>query len=325
MPITTEQYQLQPGETISQYNARIAALRAGPTNVSEETPTGDISAQEFPAGDLGNLRIALRSALNEAARKRVESNFKQVAPLSTGVPGTIGAVVDMIRAGVKSPVETTFSDIMTGYENATEAKQKEIDRINELRAEFGSAVPSSITDLKTALDLVAPLVDKERRLKLEKMAQDQTADNDVESAAEFVAQGGLLSQIGGSSDYKAKVRIRAEQIKKDNQIKDDQELRATIISRIERKALDFDTAREVLSSGGQIGNFDLSGLSEKEIRDYIDFVDNLEQQQKAIKKAGGKGLFSLFSPATATPEATPAPAKPSPMEGYKPPFNIFNQ
>ena len=67
-------------------------------------------------GELGNLRIALRSALNEASKNRVASNYQQVAGVTGGVPGTIESVVDMIRGGVKAPVEQTFSDIMKTFE-----------------------------------------------------------------------------------------------------------------------------------------------------------------------------------------------------------------
>src|SRR3990167_7802049 len=73
---------------------KVAAPARGP---AIESPLGSLETDAIQnqgaraVGDLGNLRLALREALNEAARKRIENNYKQVAPLAVGVPGTIGS------------------------------------------------------------------------------------------------------------------------------------------------------------------------------------------------------------------------------------------
>ncbi len=256
-------------------------------------------------GELANMRIALRSALNEAAARRVENNFRTVAPLSTGVPGTIGAVVDLIRGGIKSPVETTFSDIMAGYKDATEAKQKEIDRINELRKEFGSAVPSNVTDLATALDLIAPSVDKERKLKLEKMASDQAEDNDIESWAESFAKGEIT--IGNvPAKIRTQVKVRSDAIRTKLEDEAKSEYKSRIAFRLEKKTSDFETERALVIQD--------DNLTVAEQREVIDYIDSLEQAQKAAKKKGGGGFFSFLNPSGTTEpfkNQTTAPVTPT--------------
>jgi len=108
---------------------------------SQEKPAGDISGTApSPYSGLDNLKMSLRSALNEAASKRVANNYEQLAPLAGGVPGTIGSVVDMIRAGVKTPVETTFSDIIKTFEEQRKALEFNPDQYR--------SVDGGIYDLK---------------------------------------------------------------------------------------------------------------------------------------------------------------------------------
>jgi len=302
---------------------RVAAPAGGPAP-SSQVPTGGLAPASPVAdqgsanlGDLANLRIALREALNEAARARVESNFKQVAPFATGVPGTIGGVVDMIRGGIKPTVEQTFSDIVTAYKDASEAKRKEIDRIQDLRKEFGSAIPSNITDLNTALDLIAPLVDKERKLKLEKMASDQAEDNDIESWAESFAKGEI--SIGNvPSKIRTQVKVRADAIKAKLEDEAKKEYKDRIAFRLEKKVSDYETERALATQD--------DNLTVAEQREVIDYIDQLEQTEKATKKASGKGFFN-FSSAPARP-ATPAPApQPTPASNqstnFTPNFKPF--
>ena len=256
--------------------------KEGTADAGGITPTGtDVG------GNLANLRIALRTALNEAGRNRVARNYQQVAPLSQGVPGTIGSVVDMIRSGVKSPIETTFSDIMAGYKDATELQRKELDRINDLRLEFGSAVPANVTDLKTALSLVAPLVDRERKVKLDKLAQDQIEDEDIETWAQGLADG---TYKPGNIPAKIRTRavVRADVLRKDLEVKSKEEYKSKIAFRLERKTSNFEVERSLVVQD--------DNLNVAEQREIIDYIDSLEQQEKASKKAGGKGLFNFLNP-----------------------------
>ena len=91
-------------------------------SVGGETPAGDISRtlpgeQQDTGGQLGNFRMALKSALNEAAGRRVANRAKQVMPLAGGVPGTMSSIVNMIKSGVKAPVESIFNDIMADFKS----------------------------------------------------------------------------------------------------------------------------------------------------------------------------------------------------------------
>ena len=262
-----------------------------------------------PMGDLGNLRIALRSALNEAGRRRVENNFRTVAPSLTGVPGTVGSVVDMIRGGIKAPVETVFSDILTGYKEASTAKQKEIDRINELREEYGSLVPSNVKDLATALDFIAPSVDKERKIKLEKLAEEQAADNDIESWAESYAKGEV--SIGNvPAKIRTAVKVRSDSIIAELEASAKKEYQDRIVFRIQNKISDYETERELVMQD--------DNLTVAEQRQVLDYIDGLEEAQKTTKAEGRKSLFNNTpSPMSRTQTTTSDTLLPNPSDSSK--------
>jgi len=298
---------------------KVGAPPAGPA-AGAALPLGGLDAATVQdrgaaaVGDLGNLRIALRAALNEAAKNRVANNYQMVAPLAGGIPGTIGSVVDMIRGGVKEPVETTFSDIITGFREATSAKEKEQDRINELRAEYGSAVPSNVTDLKTALDLIAPLVDKERLAKLKKVGDGQVEDNDIETWAQFIADGGAIGSV--PMKIRTRAKSRADVIMKENDVTKKQEYKDWVAFRIERKISDFNGERTLVT---QDDNLTVAGQ-----REMINYIDELEAASIANRSKGGglSGLFGggglspTFGPtARSTPSSLmpPAPAPGAPV------------
>ena len=111
--------------TVGAVNPGLPGAQTGTNASGSSSSTQQITGGgTAPVGDLGNMRAALRDALNEAARKRVENNFKMVAPLAKGRPGTIGGVVDMIRAGIQTPVENTFSDVMKTFEERKKDLEK---------------------------------------------------------------------------------------------------------------------------------------------------------------------------------------------------------
>lgn len=280
----------------------IAAPASGPAP-SAQLPSGGISpstnqnAGATAVGDLGNLRIALRSALNEAGRTRVENNFRQVAPLSGGVPGTIGAVVDMIRAGIKSPVESTFSDIIQTFKDDVDAKSKEASRINELRLEYGTAIPNGVTSLDEAMKYVLPLVDKERKLRLDKMVQDQASDNDVETWAESLARGEI--KIGNvPAAIRTAVKVRSEKIKETLEADGRKEYQDRIAFRIENDS-DYDTERSIVLQD--------EDLTVAEQRDVLEFIDGLEEKAREEKRKGKKMNSGVLSPSS-TGGATTAAA-----------------
>lgn len=133
---------------------KVTTPPAGPVAPSSQVSTGGMDApivQDVGAktiGDLTNFRLSLREALNEAARKRVEDNFKAIAPLSSNVPGTIGSVVDLIRSSVKTPVETTFSDVLKVYEEQKKALEFSPDNYR--------SVQGGIYDLKNNNWIISP-------------------------------------------------------------------------------------------------------------------------------------------------------------------------
>ncbi|HEA84519.1 MAG TPA: hypothetical protein ENI04_00870 [Candidatus Wildermuthbacteria bacterium] len=66
-----------------------------------------------PSGGLSNFRVALRAALNEAGRRRAQSRFEQIQPIAEGLPpGSLGGVANLIRQGIRGPIETVFGDVM---------------------------------------------------------------------------------------------------------------------------------------------------------------------------------------------------------------------
>lgn len=303
------------GGSINLPEKAVVPAAAAPTGGGVAPSVGTGFAPSAPSGtdvsgDLGNLRIALRSALNEAAQKRVENNFKSLGGLASGAtPGTIGSVVDMIRGGIKSPVETTFSDIISGYKDATDAKQKEVDRINQLRSEYGSLVPSSVTDLKTALDLIAPTVDKERRLKLAKMASDQASDNDVETWAQGLADGTYKPGNVPAAIRTAAV-VRADVLRKKLEADAKIEYQDRIAFRLEKKTSDFEQERALVIQD--------DNLNVAEQRDVINYIDGLEAAQKASKAKGGKGFFNFLNPSGAAPAPTNMSVPPKPPSPFGP-------
>ncbi len=289
---------------------KVAAPAAGPA-AGTGVPTGGLDpasqaqdAGSAAVGEMGNLRMALRSALNEAAKNRVANNYGQLAGAGvTGVPGTIGSVVDMIRAGAKPAVETTFEDIMTSYKDATEAKQKELDRINALRLEYGSAIPASVTSLQEAINLVAPLVDADRREKLKKTGQAQAEDDDIQSWAESYAKGEV--SIGSvPTKIRTAVKVAADAIRSRLETEAKNEYSSRIAFRLEKKTTDFETERSLVLQD--------ENLTVAEQREMLDYVDSLETAQKSAKKQGKGGFFSFLSSlGGGAPEPAPLPPPPA--------------
>ncbi|MCR4307639.1 MAG: hypothetical protein NUV80_03690 [Candidatus Berkelbacteria bacterium] len=287
--------------TAEQNSSLLAKLTAGGSAVPTPPAVGggplppDGEPANTGLGELGNLRNALRSALSEAAQTTSRNRMQQLSGLVGGgaSPSVINAAIGLAQKGLQTSQETVFGDVMAAYKDANEAKQKELDRINELRAEFGSAVPSSVTDLSTALDLVAPLVDKENRLRLSKMATDQAADNDIESWAESYAKGEVA--IGNiPAAIRTQVKVRADAIKTKLEGEAKTEYKSRIAFRLEKKTSDFEQERGLAMQD--------DNLTVAEQREVIDYIDGLEASQKASKKKGG-GFFSFLNP--------PAPAAPS--------------
>jgi len=256
-----------------------------PTNVTTETPSGTLP----PIGDAGttnvsalsNLRLALRMAAEEAGKERVAGRLEQFQGAGLGrTPGTLGSIADIIRASVKPPVESIFGDVMKGITEANEAKRKELERINELRLEYGSAIPSNVTDLQTAIKLVTPLVDQERKLKLDKLATDQQTDDDVETWAEYIADGGAVGNV--PAKIRTAARSRADKLLEERESQAQQEYKDRINFKIERKVSDFDAERESV-----LLDDDLTVLEQREMLDYIDQIEESaklqKQQQKKIR------------------------------------------
>ena len=313
------QYGIQNYSGTAEQNAAFLARKLGGGGAPAGTApaSGDAPLPEAvgPGGEMGNLRMALREALNEASRKRVEKNFKALGGIASNAPpGTIGSVVDLIRGGIKPTVEQTFSDIITGYKDATDAKQKEMDRINELRLEYGSAVPSNVTDLATALDLVTPLVDKERKMKLQKMASDQAVDNDIESWADSLARGEI--SIGNvPAGIRSAVKVRSDAIRDKLEGEAKEEYKTRIGFRVERKVSDWDTERNLVLQD--------DNLNVAEQREVLDYIDGKENEAKASKAAGKKNS-SWFSNSGGINQTTPAFGPGIQSTPYQPLFGPTN-
>ena len=267
-------------------------------------------AASSAVGEMGNLRMALKAALNEAGKNRVANNYSQMAGAGlTGIPGTVGSVVDMIRGSAKTGVESTFSDIMTSYKDATEAKQKELDRINQLRLEYGSAIPAGVTSLQEAIALVQPLVDQERddsrRKGLGKLSSDQAEDDDIQAWAEMVASGErTISQV--PSKIRTAVNTLSQTISTKNKEGAMNTLRENILFDIEQKVNTYEGLRSETRNSGD--------LEPNEKRELLSYIDGLENEQKASKNKKPSYLAPApFVPGgtAQTPTITSAPGAPA--------------
>jgi len=234
--------------------------------------------------NLGNLKTALRSALTEASQNTAANRLKAMSGFVEGgaAPSVIQAAVGLAQKGLSSTKENAFNDIMTGYKDATDAKQKELDRINELRAEYGSLVPNNVTDLKTALDLIAPNVDKENKLRLQQLADDQASDNDIESWADSYSKG-EVTITSVPSAIRTAVKVRADKIMEELETEAKQEYKDKISFRLEKKTTNFETERGTVLADGN--------LSVAEQREILDYIDSLEATQKETKSKEGGGFI----------------------------------
>jgi hypothetical protein len=185
MPITSEQYKKRADETIAQYNQRIASLRAAPTSVEEETSTGTLSSlgggasetagsgAETAGGtltttDMNNLSQALKAALSEAGQTVAKQRMTAMSGMVEGgaAPNVINMAIGLAQSGLRQTQADVFGDILTTYKENIAMKQREQEQINNLRLQFGTAIPKSVDSLSEALDYVTPLVDEERRLEI---------------------------------------------------------------------------------------------------------------------------------------------------------------
>lgn len=109
-PVTGKQFSRDtsvPGSTYEPYNP------PAPSSFKEETPAGTLTP---PTSSLGNLRIALRAAAEEAGKEREASRLEQFQGAGLGrTPGTLGSIADIVRGSVKPGVEQTFSDRMQTF------------------------------------------------------------------------------------------------------------------------------------------------------------------------------------------------------------------
>lgn len=268
-----------------------------PTNVAAETPAGDLATgTPQPGGKLSNLRLALRKALTEAGRKRIETNLGVASPLIKGaVPGSLGGIVNLVRTGVQTSVQDAYQTTVEEMEREDEAKAKELGKIQELRLEYGSAIPSNITSLDDAIAFVEPLVDEERKLKLKKLKEDQDIDNDVESYATSYANG-EIAITSVPQGIRSQVLARSKVLGEELQGKLKTEYQDGVTFRFEQGITDFNTERQRVINGEETPDgFDLSGLAPAERREYLDWLDAQEEEQKAAKKPKPKpGTRPLF-------------------------------
>jgi LysM repeat protein len=275
----------------------VGAPPAGPAS-GTGTPNGALDAtsptQSGAASNLGslaNLRLSLREALNEAGKNRMANSYSQIAPLAGGVPGTLGSVVSMIRNSSAAPIESVFNDVTTAWKEDAAAAEKEKARIQDLRVQFGTAIPSGVTSLDEAIGYVTPLVDKENALRLSKMSQDQATDNDVETWAQFIAGGGAMSSV--PSAIRTQAQTRAAVIIKENETKAKQEYQDKISLTIEKKIGTYESERQRVLSDGN-----LTVAEQRETINYIDGLELAEKQNKATSriKSGDKNITNTLNP-----------------------------
>lgn len=79
---------------------------------------------------LGNFTTTLRAALNEAAVRRAQSRFQQLAPeLQGAAPGSMAGVTALIRNGIETPVESTFKDMIEARKQDLELGELDVESV----------------------------------------------------------------------------------------------------------------------------------------------------------------------------------------------------
>ena len=101
-------------------------------------------------GDVGNLRIALRSALSEAAQSTAKNRMTQLSGLVEGgsTPSVFNAAIGLAQSGLKTRQETILSDVLRAHDEQRKALEFNPDN-------FRSA-QGGIYDLKNNKWIVDP-------------------------------------------------------------------------------------------------------------------------------------------------------------------------
>jgi len=319
--------------------AAIAASAGKTTYVPPEPP----KQPEFlpPAASLTNLRIALRSAAEEAGKTRMANALGQFGAAGLGkTPGTLGSIADIVRGSAAPSVRGIFSDVMTGVREFQQAKQKEIDRINEmrqndynrandryyaaliretenmydnkqremdrineLRAEFGSAIPANVTDLATALSLIQPLIDAERDLDKKIKLADLAKKLKSDQAEDSDIESWAEYIAGGGAVGNVPSSIRTAARVRADQLTDKRELEAKQEYK-DKIAFRLERKTTDFETERNLVIQD-NNLTTEEQREILDYIDSLEQQQKNAKGQGG--LFSFLNPSASAAPPPPVP------------------
>lgn len=284
-------------------------------------PSGGIpqpSASVLPQGnpqqqapsDLGNFRAALRYAAEEGGKTRMGTLSNALGPLGITVPGTIGAISDLLRSSVKPSVEAIFSDYYEAYKTADEYKRKELDRILDLRLQFGTAIPDNVTSLADAVRYVTPLIDAERKqlaemdaldkkakeadirateTKIQEMLKQSTTDTDIEGYAQCLLSGSSSAECGIPNGLRSSAQRRADELANDELSQAFNDEKAKIKNRVERKVSTYANEREQI--------YNNSDLTFAQQRDLIDYIDSIEYVQKNSKNGVVTGPSSQASAA----------------------------
>jgi hypothetical protein len=282
-----------------------------PLATTQQTGSTPITAQQQAPSDLGNFRAALRMAAEEAGKNRMSTLGGVMGGLGINTPGTIGAISDILRSSTGPSVNAVFSDFYEAYKTADEYKKKELDRILDLRLEFGSAIPDNVTTLAEAVKYVTPLIDKERALeneerqaemksKLQKAIADQQADGDLKGYATCIANGGSPSECGVPEKLRSQVMLEAAKIEDmdtQNAILDEKQ---KIKYRLDKKLSNYEKERASV--------YEETDLTYSEMREIIDYIDGLEWASKNTKN--GKLVIPSASN-TPLPKDTSSKTQPS--------------
>jgi len=259
-------------DTVGAPAAGVAQGAGTPVSGALDAAKSPQAAGAMATSELGNLRVALRSALNEAGASRMASQYSQIAPLAGGVPGTLGSVVNMIRSNVQAPVESVFGDITTAWREDMAAQDKEKARIQELRIEFGSAIPSTVTSLDEAIGYVTPLVDKENNLRLAKLQEEQAVDNDVDTWARYIVDGGSPTAIK-DENLRTKALARSQVIINERETKAKQEYIDGLKFDKERGKKTYEDLRQKV--------INQEGFTYENRNEMINYIDKMEADEKA--------------------------------------------
>lgn len=193
-----------PGTNLKYEKADIINLQSNtPTSFKEETP-----AETLPSvtGSLGNLRMALQSALTEASQNTARSRMESLSGLVGGgaAPSVINAAIGLAQSGLRQRKEDIFSSAVTVYtEEQKMAEAKKTSAFNMINTMIDNKVfVDTPAATLLAMEKEAGLSEGtslawQARLKITESQSDEIAALQIKKLRQDIADAGAPSNFSG--------------------------------------------------------------------------------------------------------------------------------